>query len=144
MKIYIPSIKIKNINENLLEPFLCKESMVRYIISQEGILQIQREKLLKINIIDQPIERAKINAIDIIIDRSTWVIEGEWQQVSPFHIKEIISTYTYRLRNDAIVEFIIEKQNGSISDCYFSIRETNKNNNINDDILTFLFHLKLC
>ena len=48
MKIYIPSIKLNTINPALLEKYLFKKSNEVYIFSEEGILQIQGEKLFKV------------------------------------------------------------------------------------------------
>ncbi len=144
MKIYIPSIKLTTINEVLIEKFLVKKNNEAYIFSEEGIIQIQGEKLFKLNIIDQDIQTVKLDKFDIITDNSKFVIDCECLQVYPYHIEEIIHKYIYKLRKDTIIDLIIEKKNDTIIDFYFYLKDDKHFININEDILTFLFELNLC
>ena len=47
MKIYLPTIKINTIHPALIEKYLFKKITEVYIYSEEGIIQIQGEKLFK-------------------------------------------------------------------------------------------------
>jgi hypothetical protein len=145
MKIYIPCIKLNTINPALLEKYLFKKQNEVYIFSEEGIIQIQGEKLFKINIIDEQIcKEIKLDKFDIITDNSKFVIECECVQVYPYHIEEIIHKYIYKLRKDTIIDLIIEKKNDTIIDFYFYLKDNKQFINIKEDILTFLFELNLC
>jgi hypothetical protein len=145
MKIYIPSIKLNTINPALLEKYLFKKSNEVYIFSEEGIIQIQGEKLFKVNVIDEQIcKEIKLDKFDIITDNSKFVIECEWSQVYPYHIEELIHKYIYKLRKDTIIDLIIEKKNDIIIDFYFYLKDDKHFINIKEDILTFLFELNLC
>jgi hypothetical protein len=145
MKIYIPCIKLNTINPALLEKYLFKKQNEVYIFSEEGIIQIQGEKLFKINIIDEQIcKEIKLDKFDIITDNSKFVIECECVQVYPYHIEEIIHKYIYKLRKDTIIDLIIEKKNDTIIDFYFYLKDDKHFMNIKEDILTFLFELNLC
>ena len=116
-----------------------------YIFSEEGIIQIQGEKLFKINIIDQQIcKEIKLDKFDIITDNSKFVIDCECVQVYPYHVEEIIHKYIYKLRKDTIIDLIIEKKNDTIIDFYFYLKDNKQFINIKEDILTFLFELNLC
>ena len=105
MKIYLPTIKLITINQELIEKFLIKKSKESYIFSEEGIIQIQGEKLIKLNIIDQQIKTLRLDKFDIITDNSKFVIDWECFQVYPYHIEEIIHKYIYKLRKDTIIDF---------------------------------------
>ena len=145
MKIYIPCIKLNTINPALIEKYLFKKLNEVYIFSEEGIIQIQGEKLFKINIIDQQIcKEIKLDKFDIITDNSKFVIDCECMQVYPYNIEEIIHKYIYKLRKDTIIDLIIEKRNDTIIDFYFYLKDEKHFMNIKEDILTFLFELNLC
>ena len=144
MKIYFPTIKLNNINPSLLEKFLFKKTNESYIYSEQGIIQIQGEKLFILNIIDEHIQTMKLDKFDIITDNSKFVIDCECLQVYPYHVEEIIHKYIYKLRKDTIIDLIIEKKNDSIIDFYFYLKDNKQFINIKEDILTFLFELNLC
>ena len=144
MKIYFPTIKLNNINPSLLEKFLFKKTNESYIYSEQGIIQIQGEKLFILNIIDEHIQTMKLDKFDIITDNSKFVIDCECLQVYPYHIEEIIHKYIYKLRKDTIIDLIIEKKNDTIIDFYFYLKDNKQFINIKEDILTFLFELNLC
>ena len=144
MKIYFPSIKLNNINPSLLEKFLFKKTNESYIYSEQGIIQIQGEKLLVLNIIDEQIQTMKLDKFDIITDNSKFVIDCECVQVYPYHVEEIIHKYIYKLRKDTIIDLIIERKNDTIIDFYFYLKDNKQFINIKEDILTFLFELNLC
>ena len=150
MKIYIPAIKLNTINPALLEKYLFKKVNEAHIFSEEGIIRIQGEKLFKLNIIDEQIQTVKLDKFDkfdkfdIIIDNSKFVIDYECLQIYPQHIHEHIHKYIYKLRKDAIIDFIIEKNDDTIVDFYFYLKDDRNFINIKEDILTFLFELNLC
>ena len=87
MKIYLPNIKINTINPVLIEKFLVKKLNETYIFSEEGIIQIQGEKLIKLNIIDEQIKTVKLDKFDIITDNSKFVIDCECFQFYQYHIE---------------------------------------------------------
>jgi hypothetical protein len=144
MKIYMPAIKLNTINPVLLEKFLFKKTAEIYIYSEDGIIQIQGEKLFKLNLIDDDSKRSKIDKFDIIMDNSKFVIDSECFQIYPYHVEKSITKYIYKLRKDTIIDFIIEKNDDTISDFYFYLKDDKHFININEDILTFLFQLNLC
>lgn len=144
MKIYFPTLKLNNINPLLLEKFLFKKTNESYIYSEQGIIQIQGEKLFVLNIIDEHIQTMKLDKFDIITDNSKFVIDCECLQVYPYHVEEIIHKYIYKLRKDTIIDLIIEKKNDTIIDFYFYLKDNKQFINIKEDILTFLFELNLC
>ena len=144
MKIYFPTIKLNNINPSLLEKFLFKKTNESYIYSEQGIIQIQGEKLFILNVIDEHIQTMKLDKFDIITDNSKFVIDCECVQVYPYHVEEIIHKYIYKLRKDTIIDLIIEKKNDTIIDFYFYLKDNKQFINIKEDILTFLFELNLC
>jgi hypothetical protein len=144
MKIYIPTIKLTSINQGLLEKFLFKKTTESFIYSEDGIIQIKGDKLFKLNLIDGVSKRSKLDKFDIIIDNSKFVVDTECLQVYPYHVEEIVHKYIYKLRKDTIIDFIIEKNNDTIIDCYFYLKDDKHFMNIKEDILTFLFQLNLC
>ena len=150
MKIYFPSIHISKINKDYIKKYLVKEEKKHFLLSCEGFILVQREKMYRIHTSDYPLINEKIDNFEIIINRNKWIKEEEWLQIYPDAIEEHIDVVTYHLRKDATVEFIIKRQKNKINDFYFLIKSNNDkipniNNNISikEDILSFLSELNL-
>ena len=61
------------------------------------------------------------------------------------NIEELFKQLTlYKLRSNALVDFVIEEENNEIKNFYFIIKDKFDVFGIKDDILTFLSALKLC
>ena len=150
MKIYFPSIHISKINKDYIKKYLVKEEKKHFLLSCEGFIQVQREKMYKIHTSEYPLINEKIDNFEIIINRNKWIKEEEWLQIYPDAIEEHIEVVTYQLRKGAIVDFIIERQKNKICDFYFLIKSNDETPNINnnisikEDILSFLSELNLC
>jgi hypothetical protein len=152
MKIYFPSIHISKINKDYIKKYLVKEEKKHFLLSCEGFILVQREKMYRIHTSEYPLINEKIDNFEIIINMNKWIKEEEWLQIYPDVIEEHIEVVTYQLRKGAIVEFIIERQKNKISDFYFLIKSNddveipNINNNISikEDIISFLSELNLC
>ena len=134
------------------------------IFSNEGIFHVKDNKLMRLNIKDQPIENITIQNIEFIVDKSSIKYDVDWYQINPYHIAESIDVYTYALSPHSVaphsvlphsvaphsvaphsvaphsVQLILEKQDKHVSSLYFSA-ETDDFNNI---IGTFLLGLNLC
>lgn len=150
MKIYFPSIHISKINKDYIKKYLVKEEKKHFLLSCEGFILVQREKMYRIHTSDYPLINEKIDNFEIIINRNKWIKEEEWLQIYPDAIEEHIDVVTYHLRKDATVEFIIERQKNKINDFYFLIKSNNDkipniNNNISikEEIHSFLSELNL-
>lgn len=152
MKIYFPSIHISKINKDYIKKYLVREEKKHFLLSCEGFILVQREKMYRIHTSEYPLINEKIDNFEIIINMNKWIKEEEWLQIYPDVIEEHIEVVTYQLRKGAIVEFIIERQKNKISDFYFLIKSNddveipNINNNISikEDIISFLSELNLC
>ena len=152
MKIYFPSIHISKINKDYIKKYLVREEKKHFLLSCEGFILFQREKMYRIHTSEYPLINEKIDNFEIIINMNKWIKEEEWLQIYPDVIEEHIEVVTYQLRKGAIVEFIIERQKNKISDFYFLIKSNddveipNINNNISikEDIISFLSELNLC
>lgn len=151
MKIYFPSIHISKINKEYIKKYLVKKEEKHFLLSCEGFIFVQRDKMYRIHTSEYPLINEKIDNFEIIINKNEWIKEEEWFQIYPDAIEEHIEVTTYQLRKGAIVEFIIERQQNKISDFYFLIKSNddskilNINNNIyiKEDILSFLSELNL-
>ena len=152
MKIYFPSIHISKINKDYIKKYLVREEKKHFLLSCEGFILVQREKMYRIHTSEYPLINEKIDNFEIIINMNKWIKEEEWLQMYPNAIEEHIEIFKYQLRKGAIVEFIIEMQKNKISDFYFLIKSNDETTNINinnnisikEDILSFLSELKLC
>ena len=152
MKLYFPTIPLHKINIKNLQSYLVNEQSRHLLFSDEGVIQVQGEKLRRLALLEVPVIKEKIEDYDILIDNSRWKKEDqeEWYQIYPNSVEEITHLSIFQLRKGAEVECIIETQKNKITDFYFSIKkdlhpnEVVKNIHIKEDILTFLFELNLC
>ena len=132
-----------------------KTSLTR-LYSNEGIFNIKDNKITRVKIQDQPVEPLTVNTIDFLIDRSSITDDAEWYQLSPQHIIEKITLYTYASANtnadtDTLplkansVTLIMEKQDEHIRAVYFQITENNfSKDDLKNILVTFLSTLNLC
>ena len=140
MKLYIANCNLKNINYNLIKKYLYNEEFIFYIYSNEGIYNIKNNKLIKLKIIDKNIHTHSINNIECIIDNSIIIDNNEHYQLPIDNVQIKIKRLYYQLRTKSLVKLILDiDNNNNIIDFYFDIDSIN--NNINEDILSFLFYL---
>ena len=140
MKLYITNCNLKNINYNLIKKYLYNEEFIFYIYSNEGIYNIKNNKLIKLKIIDKNIYSHNINNIECKIDNSIIIDNDEYYQLPMDNTQIKIKRLYYELRPKSLVKLIFDiDNNNNIIDFYFEIDSIN--NNINDDILSFLFYL---
>tara|TARA_Y100000389_G_C17343500_1_gene454617 strand:- start:203 stop:670 length:468 start_codon:yes stop_codon:yes gene_type:complete len=142
MKIYIPDIKINNLDLSIIKQYLYKTNKNSFIYSHEGIFKIKNNKIYLQNIQSKPAIYNKIDNIDCIIDNSVISYNDEHWQIPFNHIYREEIYDIYHLRKNAIVDLVIEKFNENISDIYFLTKDDINILNINKDILTFLSLLK--
>jgi hypothetical protein len=144
MKIYIESVQNKHINKNFLAEYKCIKSKKNYIISPQGILEIDDNNMFILKSNDFPIEMVSIDKFKGMCDKSNFIRDELWFQIPSQHIIEETNFLTYQLRPNGLVELVIEEENDQIKDFYFTFKENLCTLGWKDDILTFLSALKLC
>ena len=144
MKLYLKDIKNGSIDKNLLKEYIHNSKKNKRILSEQGLIEINQDKMFLLKVVDIPYELKDINTFRGFIDKSTFIKEEIWYQIPKKHILEETDIYTYQLRQNAMVEFIIVENKNIIKDFYFNLKENFEVFNIQNDILTFLSLLKLC
>lgn len=142
MKIYIKNINFNDIDLTSIESYKYKSSNIKYIISENGIINYCNEKLIKIKIIDEPCYEEKVNNIIFICDNSRFIKDRQVYQIPVKHYIENIHSDSYVLRSNSNISFIVEYKENSIYNIYFSTSESININYIQDDINTFLRKIK--
>lgn len=138
MKLYISDLDISKININLINHYLCNEIDYTLLYSQSGIYKIINNKLYKLIINDKDIEKYNIDNINCLIDNSE-IIYDEYYQIPINHYEYKYKVLEYELGKKSPIKLIIELHNNNIIDFYFMFK--NKNDNIEDHILSFLSYL---
>ena len=139
MKLYIQNLNISSINIKLINKYFYKQYKINYLLSKYGIFSLKNNKLYKITIKDKPIEQLYISNFLCFIDSSEFYEFSEYYQIPIDHEYFSFERLHFILRKNAIVEFILDIYNNTIIDAYFIIK--NKNDNFQEDILTFLSDL---
>jgi len=137
MKLYLT--RNLKIDEILILKYKFKVSKLNLYYTDDGIIEVVRDKLKKYIINDEPTERIKYNNNNFIIDNSYFTTEDHYQ-ISNYNIFINKSIIEYKLRQRSIISFVIEKQDNEILDYYFKINTKDKNIDAIDkkDIDTFL------
>ena len=145
---------------NLIKKYLIKKTKLNFIYSNKGIFQINKNKLMRLEIVDVPCKQFKIDDIDsnFIIDNSFIKNEEESMQLPLEHYIEQTTRYEYSLRSGGQVHLIIEindidtfrdlqiqnTDDLTINNIYFLANDDIHSEILKEDIISFLEELKLC
>ena len=160
MKVYLPTLfnlNINNINTNnkklnnhlnKIKKYFTKSNQLNTIVSNHGIFQLHKNKLMRIEIVDIPCTEHKIEDLDLelvsIIDYSKTKFDEECTQLPLEHCVEQFILYEYSLRPGGQVHLVVEKYNiNNIKDVYFLANDDINLQILNEDIISFLEALKL-
>ena len=146
MNLYINILNINNLKNNIinnLDEYKCKVNNLSLIFTEKYILQNIHNSIYKISIIDEPIKTLNYNDYNIICDSSKIIKQEQWYQIPYNHITVNTTKYYYQLRDKALVNLVIEKNNNNIVSCYFYTKETLITDSIIEDINSFLFLLNI-
>jgi len=150
MKVYLPLLSSNStlIKIDKIKKYLTKTTTTNYIYTPQGIFQIHKNKLMRMEIVDAPCKKMSFNiddgqaikAIDYTIDYSTLKIDEEAMQLPVEHYLEQITHYEYSLRPGGQVHLI---QGPIQREMYFLANDDIDIQILNDDIITFLEELKV-
>lgn len=154
IRIYFTNITLVNNSALFRALHLIEKTSVTRLYSNEGIFNIQDNKITRVKIQDQPAEPLTVHTIDFLVDKSSITDDTEWYQLSPQHIIETISVYTYACAdacadtlqiNKNRINLIVEKHDEQIRAVYFQIdKEYFSKDDVNNRLVTFLSTLNLC
>ena len=154
MKVYLPTLFNLNINNtkklnnqlNKIKKYFTKSNQVYTIVSNHGIFQLHKNKLMRIEIVDIPCTEHKIEDLELhsIIDCSKTKFDEECTQLPLEHCVEQFILYEYSLRPGGQVHLVVEKFSiNNIKDVYFLANDDINLQILNEDIISFLEALKL-
>jgi len=136
MKLYIPALGY--FNKNNIVNLLKKTEKERVIYSKRGIFKIINNKLFELRIDDYPVEKARIEELDCLIDRSKFERDEITYQIPMDHNLVNIDKSFYKLNDKSLIDFVIEEVNHKIKDFYFIVRGELETFDLKEDIYTFL------
>lgn len=145
MKIYLPTIELNNINITKIEKYLHSSYKKIYILSESGLYEIVNDKVMRLEIIDNPILHQKINELPLIIDKSIIKIEEQYFQIPIDHIADKVLSNEYILRKGGLINLIIDFdiKDNYIRNFYFSTNDNIDTKILNEEITSFLKELNL-
>tara|TARA_B100000282_G_C31585991_1_gene423388 strand:+ start:106 stop:555 length:450 start_codon:yes stop_codon:yes gene_type:complete len=147
MNLYINILNINNLNSSIindLDEYKLKTTNISLIFSENLILQNIDNCIYKINILDEPIKIINCEKYNIICDSSKFVKDGEYYQIPYNYLTLNTKKYYYQLRNNAIVNLVIEKnEKNDVVSCHFHTKECLITDSIIEDINSFLSLLKI-
>lgn len=137
MKYYFADIKTFDI-EKMKSLYSCIKKTKKYtlIFSLNGIFKIDK-KLQQLYYKDKPNNHIKFNKIDILEDSSE-INYIDVSQIPIEHFFQKIDEEIYIMRENALLKFIILKNNDNIIDFYFESEEPISNPLIMQDLESFL------
>ena len=137
VKIYIQDLKKHVFNENLINRHKIRNDQYYYLYSDIGVFKIYNEKIFKLKIDDNDVNKKIIDGVKLYYDFS----KSKEQEVYniPFSSQQLFITRdVYCLRNKSKLKLNIEKNKGKLFDVYFTSDDTLDEFNLNEDLNTFL------
>jgi hypothetical protein len=145
MKLYLEHVFNDKSNEQLTK-YNYKIDNTTLLFSNDGVLQIHKNKVNRLKIIDVPVEQLCIGEQILTCDKSKYVIDCEWFQIPNHHLVEKIHSEYHRLRPGALVDLIVETKTCDGSNkkrlVYFFIKNNELSHGVEEDINSFLEILK--
>jgi hypothetical protein len=134
MKIYIDNYNPKYFSHKQFEPFLIKEVEIGDIFSEEGIYQITKSQLFRLDIEDKEIETIQLPNYRVLVDKSI-IRKKNINHIPINHTFSKIYEFYYKYKTNPcifIVRCMESKQFCFISqpskmeaiDCYFEMGES--------------------
>lgn len=142
MKIYLPDIKLHDINPSYLQDYLFNTEDIYINYSTKGIFQIINNNIFKHIIKDEPVNRFIINEIPLLIDNSTVIFEQQYHIPFNSYYLEYKKLF-FSLTKNTNLNLVIEIRKNIVTDFYFYLPKDINIDIICDDLLMFLSLLKL-
>ena len=141
MRIYSQPNKRSITGKNNLIPYFWETRKKQYIFTEDGVKQIEQNKMFNITIKDVPIVKTLIGVYAVTVDMSEILKELEDYQLNPVHYVEDLTQLVYRLTPTSEVECIMEYNENQLKDVYLQLPLNNLDSihspTIKTDILKF-------
>lgn len=146
MKLYLGNPVKNKYNVEQLTEYKYKRDITSLLFSNEGIIQIHKNKMNRLKVMDVPVEQISIGEQCLACDKSKYVVDCEWFQIPTHHMVETIHYEYHRLRPGALLDLVVEtrKCNGLNERplVYFFIKNDELSHGVEEDIYSFLDILK--
>lgn len=138
MKLYLDKKQIDKKHLDSLRQYLCNTRKYQIIYTDDGLFKMSNHKLLKMKIIDKPLENIMIDHTEVVVDHSKIVNDGEYYQLPVKYFIDTVTQYTYELNRNAGLKLVVEYTDNQFNDFYFELREKLETIGIKKDFHTFL------
>lgn len=141
MRIYGQPNKRSITGKNNLIPYFWETRKKQYIWTDDGVKQIEQNKMYNVMIKDVPVVKTLIGVYTVTVDMSEMQKEAEDYQLHPTHYVEDLTQLVYRLTPTSEVECIMEYNENQLKDVYLQLPLNNVDSihspMIKSDILKF-------
>lgn len=143
MKIYPTNTVINQSNIDKISSYKYKEDNIRLLFTTSGIMQIQKNKLNRLKVVDLPVKYICLGDYEFSCDESKYVVDCEWFQIPKHHVDEKVNKSYYRMRPGALVDLVMEtrivdgNKNTQIL-AYFITKCRSISHGVEEDIISFL------
>lgn len=150
MRLYPEHKTITQQDMDIMSRFKYKEDAVHLLYATSGIIQVHKNKLNRLKVVDMPTKQISIGNHSFLLDESKYVVDCEWFQIPRDHLEEqTIKTY-YRIRPGALVELVVERNTTVVSGesrhttylVYFNVNNVALSHGEEEDIVSLLETLK--
>ena len=152
MKLYPNRDTLDKYNIDAVKTYKYKENNTTLVWSSEGVIQIHKNKMNRLQVVDIPIQTLRIGNIEFTCDESKFIVDCEWFQIPTKHIIEKVNKTFYRLREGALVELVVETStyHNSLENTntiplvqfYFVLKKNLLSHGVEEDIHSFFDILK--
>lgn len=145
MKIYFTDIKLDDLNKIINNNYYIEILEYSLIFSLDGVYKVNKNTnvLYKLKFLDSDVIHNIINEWNILIDDSICEYEEELSQIPYNSYTKKFIQFTYSIRKNALVKFVILKDNtNKILDFYFLYNGDIEDFSFREEVLTFLSIIK--
>ena len=145
MKIYFIDIKLENLNKIINNNYYIEIVEYSLIFSLDGIYKVNKSSdiFYKLKFLDSDVIHNIIYEWNILIDNSSCEYEEELSQIPYNSYTKKFIQFTYSIRKNALVKFVILKDNNNkILDFYFLYNGDIEDFSFREEVLTFLSIIK--
>ena len=141
------NVKITEDNVEHISSYKYKEENISLIFSTSGIIQIHKNKIDRLKVIDFPVKEMCLGDYEFLCDESKYIVDCEWFQIPMNHTIEKVKKVRYRLRPGALVELVVETRIVDGSKIaqplpYFITKTNDLSHGVEEDICSFLAAFK--
>ena len=142
MKVYIPGADLRT-GVDVTQFPVSDTSHILRMYSSEGIFIVDDDTVFKVDLNDNRCIRRTVGGVDVLIDQSQMKKKKCITRLPSRHFLQDLSVTRLRLRENARICLVLERENDKIDTLYIETNEPLSNPTILEDFLTLVSGIRI-